>query len=81
MRDQVAHRLCVPAVPAWLRPTAGDPHFLADRGVIRRKMYILGLYCSHEPVQRLTLERVWPRSAMLGVVQHLTGAEPGAPCS
>ena len=48
MRDQVAHRLCVPAVPAWLRPTAGDPHFLADRGVFRRKMYILGLYFSQE---------------------------------
>ena len=27
MRDQAAHQVCAPAVPAWLRPTAGDPHF------------------------------------------------------
>ena len=27
MRDQAAYRVCAPVVPAWLRPTAGDPHF------------------------------------------------------
>ena len=27
MRDQATHRMCAPAAPAWLRPTAGDPHF------------------------------------------------------
>ena len=27
MRDQAAHRGFAPAVPAWLRPTAGDRHF------------------------------------------------------
>ena len=36
----------------------GRPPFLADRGVFRRKMYILGLYCSREP-KRLELHRMY----------------------
>ena len=68
MRDQVAHRLCVPTVPAWLRPAAGDPHFLADRDVFRRKMYILGLYCSHEP-------NAWSYTGVYELQQRFMGTE------